>query len=65
LTIESVTYFFFFFSSTVYHEENRRTLTQNFGLKILIDVEGQGRKFDSIKFILAIGASMGLFAVVS
>jgi hypothetical protein len=48
----------------VYHEENRRTLTRNVGLKIVIDVEGEGRKFDPVKLILVVGAGMGLFAIV-
>ncbi|ODM98124.1 P2X purinoceptor 4 [Orchesella cincta] len=55
----------FNFLSTTYHEENRRTLTRSYGLKFLIDVEGEGRKFDSVKLILAIGASVGLFSLAS
>ncbi|CAL8113455.1 unnamed protein product [Orchesella dallaii] len=54
----------FNFLSTTYHEENRRTLTRSYGLKFVIDVDGQGRKFDPVKLILAIGASMGLFSLV-
>lgn len=51
--------------STTYHEENRRTLTRSYGLKFVIDVEGEGRKFDPVKLILAIGASVGLFSLAS
>jgi hypothetical protein len=54
----------YFFRTAVYHEENRRTLIRNYGIKILIEVEGEGRKFDPVRLILAIGAGMGLFAIV-
>lgn len=52
------------FRSVIYHEENRRTLIQQFGIKVLIEVEGEGRKFDSIKFLLTIGAGLGFLAMV-
>lgn len=48
-----------------YHEDNRRTLQKVYGLKILVTIAGEGRRFDFLTLILTLGATVGLFALVS
>ncbi|EFX89097.1 hypothetical protein DAPPUDRAFT_310786 [Daphnia pulex] len=46
-----------------YHEENRRTLSKSYGIRFIIDVRGQGRKFDFLTTMLNIGSGISLFGV--
>ncbi|XP_021968650.2 P2X purinoceptor 4 isoform X2 [Folsomia candida] len=51
----------FNFRTSFYHEENRRTLVKMYGIKFLIVVSGQGKKFDFLQLVLAFGANIALF----
>jgi hypothetical protein len=51
------------FRSAMFYEENRRTLTKQYGLKFIVDITGQGKKFDFLRAVITVGASIGLFAL--
>lgn len=47
-----------------YHEENRRTLFKMYGIRFIIVVSGEGKKFDSLQLAMAFGATIALFDLV-
>jgi len=57
--------FHLFHRSAEYGENGTRTLTENYGLKILIEVEGKGKKFSFLSFLYHIGAMYGTLSIVS
>lgn len=52
------------FRSARFYRGNHRTLKKQFGLKILITLEGEGRKFNFFQLVITLGATIGLFSVV-
>lgn len=40
-------------------------MKKQYALKILIDLEGEGRRFDFFQLIMKVGATIGLFSLVS
>ncbi|ODM99155.1 P2X purinoceptor 4, partial [Orchesella cincta] len=51
------------FRSANYYSETERTLKKQFALKILINLEGEGRKFNFFQLVVTLGATIGLFSV--
>lgn len=56
--------FFGFGRSAAFYEDNRRTLRKQYAIKILVDLEGEGRRFDFFQLIIKVGATIGLFSLV-
>ena len=55
----------FNFRTAVFHKGNSRTLTKLYAIKFFLEVAGEGKQFDFVLLVLAIGASIGLFSLVS
>ena len=53
------------FRHALYHEENRRTLIKAYGMKFLINVNGNAGKFDSTKTIVIIVTGLGLIGLAN
>ena len=47
-----------------YHEEDRRTLFKMYGIKFLIDVDGEAGKFSLVPLFLNIGSGLALMGLV-
>lgn len=48
-----------------YHEENRRTLVKAYGIRFVVEVRGQGGKFNILPTLLNIGSGLALLGVVT
>nr|CAH0108652.1 unnamed protein product [Daphnia galeata] len=48
-----------------YHEENRRTLFKSYGIRFVIEVRGQGAKFNILPTMLNIGSGLALLGVTT
>ncbi|KAK4019347.1 hypothetical protein OUZ56_001370 [Daphnia magna] len=48
-----------------YHEENRRTLIKAYGIRFVIEVRGQGGKFNILPTLLNIGSGLALLGVTT
>lgn len=53
------------FRHAYHHEESRRTLFKAYGIKFVIDVQGQARKFNLIPTMLNIGAGLALMSLTT
>ena len=51
------------FRHAKYHEEHRRSLYKMYGIKFIVNVEGQGGKFNLKNTILNIGSGLALLGV--
>ena len=47
-----------------YHEENRRTLFKAYGIRFIVEVRGEGRKFHILPTMLNIGSGLALLGLV-
>ncbi|KAF4520677.1 hypothetical protein B566_EDAN006353 [Ephemera danica] len=52
------------FKHATYHEFNRRTLFKAYGIKFIIDVQGQGRQFQFYPMFVAIGSGLGFMKFI-
>lgn len=52
------------FRAATYFGDNRRTMRKYFAIKILIDLEGEGKEFNFFQFGTNLGATIGFFSVV-
>ena len=53
------------FRHAIYHEENRRTLVKAYGMKFLINVNGNAGKFDATRSIVIIVTGLGLMGLAN
>lgn len=51
------------FRSADFYSKTMRTLKKQYGLKILIDLNGEGTKFDFFRVIINMGSTIGFFSV--
>lgn len=51
--------------SADFYSDEKRTLWKLYALKILIDLEGEGRQFDFFQFVIKFGATVGLFSLAT
>ena len=52
------------FSYSNYHEENRRTLFKAYGIRFIVEVRGEARKFHVLPLMLNIGSGLALLGLV-
>jgi len=50
--------------SAEFHEQGRRTLFKMYGIKFLIEVDGEAGKFNLVPLLLNIGSGLALMGLV-
>ena len=53
------------FRHAKYHEENRRTLIKAYGIKFLLNVSGNGGKFNLTKTVIILVTGLGLMGIAN